>query len=313
MTGLTNSANNSYTFNIIQDEQNPAIVENMPTELEMSFRGSPDENGIVNVTSQLDIGQLDFTALGDYKFSIREVASSDASNYPVDNDDEFFFYVSVRNKLDENNHPTGEYIASLSSQVKNHDTGEKEDAIFQSSATRSYVRVTNKVTGNLANENDYFKYRIEFENAPEGDEYVVSGQDAVVNYKGESISTVSKIVVGQDNYIYLKHGQTATIGLNGNYDELPIGLSYRLVEVEGNGYAQYVDGVAGDTSATKTVAVDADSSGNIVSFINHKEGDILTGIVMNVLPYLLAISAIGGLALAWRVIKKKHKETKCSR
>ena len=313
MTGLTNFADNDYTFDIWQDGENPAMVEDMPMVFDMHFQGHPDENGVVSVTTELDMAQLEFTALGDYKFSVRETASSDSVNYPVDSEDEYFFYVSVRNRLDENNHPTGEYIASLSSQTKNHDVGEKEDAIFQSNANRSHIQVTNKVTGNLANENDYFKYRIEIDDAPIGDEYTISGQDDVVYYNGESIMTSERIMVGRENYIYLKHNQVAVIGSNGEYDELPIGVHYRLIEVDDNGYAQYVDGVAGDTSILKVVTEDVSNEDNNVNFVNHKEGDILTGIVMNVLPYLLVIGVVGGFVATWRLLKKKQKITKCSR
>ena len=96
-----------------------------------------------------------------------------------------------------------------------------------------------------------------------------------------------------------------------NNKDNEINVKYRLEEVDAKGYVQYVDGVAGAISELKTVSTDAESASNRVDFINHKEGDVLTGIVMNVLPYVFAVAFTGFALAIVHVNKKKQRKTKC--
>lgn len=305
--GLGNSlVNNTYTYTITPDANNPAIVEGMPETVSLELTGRP-ESGAISALTDIDISNLEFTALGDYKYVIRESVSSDQVNFPVNNEHEYYMYVSVRNKLDANGRPTGEYIATLSSQVRDHDTGDKVEALFHNHAERSYITVKNEVSGNLANVDDYFKYKVDIYGATDGDEFTIEGQDSSVYYGGETIIPNSKIVIGQDNYIYLKHGQEVTIGKRGEENELPFGINYVLTEVDANGYVQYVDGAEGNTSQEKTVVDSSTGEENRVDFLNHKEGNILTGILLTIWPYALALGIVGGLVAAKIISKKKQK------
>ena len=312
--GVTNHVNNTFGYSVTQDPSNPAIIDGFPTEFEIELDGNPDENGNVEMYGGPVLSDYEFTALGDYKFIVREVSSQDAVNYPVDSEKEYYFYVSVRNKLDNDGKPTGEYVATMAEQVRDHDTGDKMSAIFESSAQRSRIAVTNTVSGNLANVDDYFKYKVIINGANNGDEFTIYGQDELVNYGGATVATVNSLTIDDtDDYIYLKHGQTVYIGYDGENNELPIGLTYSLVEVDANGYVQYVDDVAGDTSETKTVNVDSDASSNKVDFLNHKEGNVLTGIIINTAPYVFAIGTVGTILAVVYVNKRKQRKTKCSK
>lgn len=295
----------------MQDSGNPAVIENVPEEFAINVSGNPNADGDISGQTEVNLADYEFPALGDYKFIVKETDSEDLINYPIDGEKEYYFYVSVRNKMNDGK-PTGEYIATLSGQARNHDTGDKMYPIFESNAQRSHVSVTNTVSGNLANKDDYFKYKITIEGARDGDVFTVSGQSNTVDYGGETITTNNTITIdGTDDYIYLKHGQTVVIGSNGEKDELPINVKYRLEEVDAKGYVQYVDGVAGAISELKTVSTDAESASNRVDFINHKEGDVLTGIVMNVLPYAFAVAFTGFALAIVHVNKKKQRKTKC--
>ncbi len=269
-------------------------------------------NGDVQTTGGLDISNYNFTTLGDYKFIVKETSSADETNYPVDSEKEYYFYVSVRNKLDNNHNLTGEYTAIMYEQVKDHDTGDKTRAVFESTALRRRIQVTNEVSGNLADVEDYFKYKVIFEGANDGDVFTVFGQDNTVDYGGESIATTNTVTIdGEDDFIYLKHGQTVYIGYDGENDQLPVGLKYSLVEVDANGYVQYVDGVTGDTSRKKTISATENALSNKVAFLNHKEGNVLTGIVISVAPYVLAIGVVSALMIVVFSNKKKQRKTKC--
>ena len=309
--GVKGHTSNVFYYSLTQDEGNPAMIGGLPSEFGLEVTGDPDSNGDVVVRGGLKIKNYNFPALGDYKFIVREIRSQDATNYPVDDEKEFYYYVSVRNRLNDVGRPTGEYIATMSEQVKNHDTGDKMDAVFESAAVRNKVKVTNTVSGNLSNTDDYFKSKVVIYGVGNGNEYTVYGQDNVVNYNGSDIATTNKIIIGEDNYIYLKHGQTVFIGYDGEKEELPIGITYSLIEVDANGYVQYVDDVAGNTSETKTVSAERDSPDNQVAFLNHKEGDVLTGIVINVIPYVLAIGLAGVSFATIYYTKRKQSRNKC--
>jgi len=309
--GLSNPISNVFNYSLTQDPGNPAVVSGMPSAFDVAVAGSPDANGDVQVVGGVDLSNLNFTALGDYKFVVKETGTADSANFPVDSEKEYYYYVSVRNKFDSAHNLTGEYIAVMSSQVRDHDAGDKMDAVFESTAPRAMITVTNEVSGNLANVDDYFKYKITFEGANDGDVFTVTGQDTMVSYGGENIATSNKITVGGDDYIYLKHGQTVYIGANGEKNELPIDIKYSLEEVDANGYVQYVDGVAGNTSRKKTISALENAVNNKVAFLNHKEGNVLTGVMIDVLPYILAIGVAGAIAVICLKKKSKQRKTKC--
>ena len=312
--GAVNEVDNMFQYSLIQDSSNPAIINGLSNNFWIAVSGTPDTNGDVTSTGGVHLTDAVFPALGDYKFVVREIDSEDPVNYPIDSEKEYYFYVSVRNKLDGDGRPTNEYIATMAEQVRNHDTGDKTNAVFESAAQRNRIEVTNTVSGNLANVNDYFKYKVVINGAREGDNFMISGQDSVVNYNGASITTGNTITVGgEDDYIYLKHGQTVYIGYDGNNNQLPIGVKYSIEEVDANGYTQYVDGIAGNVSETKTISAEIGAPSNKVDFLNHKEGNVLTGIVTNATPYVLAFGVAGMILAIVHVNRKKQRKTKCSK
>ncbi len=314
MHGAANEVDNMFQYSLTQDSSNPAVINGLSNNFWIAVSGAPDTNGDVSSTGGVHLTDAVFSALGDYKFIVREIDSEDPINYPIDGEKEYYFYVSVRNKLDSDGRPTNEYIATMAEQVRNHDTGDKTNAVFESAAQRNRIEVTNTVSGNLANVNDYFKYKVVINGAKEGDSFTVFGQDSVVDYNGASITTDNTITVGgKDDYIYLKHGQTVYIGYDGNNNQMPIGVKYSIEEVDANGYTQYVDGTAGNTSETKTISAEVGASSNKVDFLNHKEGNVLTGIVTNVMPYVLALGVAGMILAIVHVNKKKQRKTKCSK
>ena len=229
--GTTTTVRNNFTYSITQDANNPGTITGLPETITMPFWAAPDQYLIAQDSYFLEMDLAAFPALGDYKIIIRETASADAVNYPVDTAHEYYVYVSVRNKLDTNGQPTGEYTATLAAQARDHDTGDKVDILFLEGAHRSYAKLSKVVSGNLADKERYFKFKVTFDGLTDGDFFDVEGQDATVVYNGETITTSSQLVVGQDNYIYLKHGQSITIGED-SVNQIPTGLSYTIEEME---------------------------------------------------------------------------------
>ena len=300
--GVVNPVSNMFNYSLepVYD-YNPAEVDGLPGGFVIDFNAiEPDEYKTASQSIELDLGSLVFTEVGDYKFVLREMGSSNYEVYPVDTDNEYYIVVSVRNEI-QNGVPTGRLIPTLALQVLNSDEGIKTDAIFSSNAQLTYVQITKNVEGNLARRDEYFKFVVDFPGAADGDVFTVVGQDAEVNYHGEIINTQNTIVVGETNAIYLKHGQVVWIGTNGESTvEIPIGTEFSVAEEASNNYIAWLDGNQINSGQYTLVAddfsIDPVDSVNRADFVNVKEASVLTGIVVNTWPFAV-IAVMGGISV----------------
>ena len=213
-------------------------------------------------------------------------------------------YFQVTNVLDDNNEPTGELAVSLLDQMYSYKEDAKVslNARFESSANYTYISLQNKVTGAGADSDKYFKYKVSFDGLPNDSQLTISGQDAEVEYNGETIQT-SDVQNASENdvYVYLKHGQSVTIGdyatRGATAREIPQGVSYTVEKIDSDdGYESTMD-YSEVTAVTKSVAPvgsDEFSSKNITIAGNSKDATVNTGVFVASWPYLLA----AGLGLA---------------
>lgn len=296
---VKDAVTNTFTYTITADTNNPATVTNLPSTMTIAFTNeAPDSNNVATKTGILDLSGVTFSKLGDYKFYIAETASSNASVYPVDNEHNYIIYVSVRNELAaDGKTPTGNLVATLVSQVKPDENSAKTDILFETSPLTS-LKVSKNVTGNLAEKDEYFKFKVDIKSTTTGS-YKISGQDATVTYKGSSINTSDTYVKGQDNYIYLKHGQEVTIGLDGTTPQIDAGIEYQIIEQDATDYATYINGSTTNTKTSTLTALSNDSTKNVTSFVNHKETATLTGLFINILPFivLIVLASVGVYAI----------------
>lgn len=298
VTDVKNYVHVSFGYELVEDEDNPAPVNNMSSgQKTLHISNTPNvETHKVTGSMSISMANVEFSELGDYKFILREISSTDPDNYPVDTEHEYYIYVSVRNELTAGV-PTGNLVATLSLQARNHDQGEKTSLQFTSEAVRTQLSLEKNVTGNLADTEEYFKFQVRI-NGRAGDMYTISGQDDSVNYSGETVTTTPTFVVGDDAVdVYLRHGQTITIGAGADgLSEIPIGVTYTVVEVDAEDYTTTVDGAEGKISATKTSAVllenDVLPEANQTNFVNHKESAVLTGVTLAMIPAAILIVAM---------------------
>ena len=309
ITGVKNYVNTSFRYELVEDESNPAAVENIPPSGVLYVSGQADETtNTVSGSMAITLSQLRFSALGDYKFILREISSADPDNYPVDDSDEYYVYVSVRNDMLAGV-PTGGLVATMSLQVRNHDEGAKTSPVFTSQAVRTHIELSKNVTGNLANTEEYFKFLVTI-NGREGDEFEINGQDSSVTYGGDSIATSSTYVVGDNGVeVYLRHGQTITIGLGSDdLNEIPINAEYTIEEIDASDYSTTVDGEEGKVTSTKLTAALLEGGelpeSNQTEFINHKESAVLTGITLAMIPAVVLIALMFVGAVVMRKVKK---------
>lgn len=290
-----------FTFALTPSEDNPAIVGgyNATNIASVNTDANPNTKQVV-ADCTLSLQNLYFYKVGNYTFTISETASSDELNFPHDSENKYDIYFQVTNKLDANNEPTGELAVSLLDQMYSHKEDAKVslNARFDSIANYTYISLQNKVTGAGADSDKYFKYKVSFENLPENSTLTVTGQDEEVEYAGETIQTAGTQNPSEgDVYVYLKHGQTATIG---NYAtraasarELPQGVSYTIEKVDSDdGYGASMDN-SEVTTVTKTVApIDSEdfATHNVTIAGNSKDATVNTGVFAASWPFLLAAS-----------------------
>ena len=332
---VSNPVTGTFTYSVTADPNNPTGFDSttLPSNLVIQFNNvAPDANQVATQTGTLDLSALRFTKVGDYKFIIEEVSVTNANNnYPKDTT-EYYAYVSVRNIVDTNTREiSGNLKATLASQVKEDDAGNKTDSLFESSLETTYITLSKTITGERADDEQYFEFTLSIPGNT-GDVYTITG-----NHSTDGTNTVasSNYTVGTTTKIYLKHGQTVTIGKNGNVKQIPVGTAYNITEVGATDYKTYIDGSTTDNKVMtqKTTVAEpvqptyADpenltaeeqtaktayetalatfNTQNKTSYVNNWEKDVLTGLFVNYWPFIILIG-LGVIGII--TIKKTTKE-----
>ena len=300
VTNVISNVNAIFNYKIseVRDE-NPEGIGGINEDFSITFNNVSPQNNIASVTKELDLSSLSFSKVGDYYLKICEVSSSDESIYPIDNKC-YYPLVMVRNEL-VNNTPTGNLIATLLSSVS--DGENKTDAIF-TTRPMSFITINNKVTGDMADKNEYFKFKITID-SDNLSNIVIKNQDSTITYNGEEIITSSVYNSNQDNYVYLKHDQSITIG-EGDTNQIPSGLSYSIIEIDKENYQTYINGSTEDNKILEVDNLSHISSENINYFVNNYESVTFTGVVSSLAPYLILL--IVGVVLFILTRKKCEKE-----
>ena len=288
VNNVTDDVNNTFTYTITADRSNPALVEGLPSTMSIVFdKVSPSKDGIAVVESDLDLSKLTFSALGDYKFTIAETESSNDKVYPIDSSI-YTFYVTVRNEVDTDNIPTGNLVATLLTGATKDGSLTKEDIVFENKAL-THLTITKNVSGDMANKEEYFKFKVTITGESiKDEEYKITGQDSSVSYDGTTINTSTNFKAGQDNYIYLKHGQTVTIGLDGDNNQLQSGVTYTIVEEDASSYNTYINSNS-KNEKTLSTTLSNDLAKNAVTYLNNYESSTLTGMLVNIAPFMILI------------------------
>ncbi len=307
VTKVTGPVKNTFTYVITPDENNPGEVVDFVDKFLLNMDSSPDSELTASDSASIDIGDWKFTKVGDYLFNVRELYSLNEDNYPLDTVNNYDFQVEVRNRLDSDGIPTGELIATFGGLYKNGETNEKSSSLFFSSqAVRTRIEISNTTKGSLADTGKYFKYQINISESDfSGNTFRIIGQDETVVFNGNEVTTTDSISVGSWADIYLKHGQTAIIGVyddNGNeLNQFPIGQTYRIRQVQDAEYDTSVNGTSGliihDRDAVEINSGDYAAS-NVANYLNERnsEGAPFTGVMLNTLPFV-GLIIVGGLGL----------------
>ncbi len=140
----------------------------------------------------------------------------------------------------------------------------------------TFISLTKEVAGNMRETDKYFKFLVTI-NGTSGDTYTITGQDSTITYNNNQISTSSTYTVGNTNYVYLKHGQTITIGIagDGSTTQIPVGVTYSIVEQDAEDYITTVQGIQGETKTTGNLTTQGTT--NTIEFLNSRDAAAMTG------------------------------------
>ncbi len=323
ITDVTNPVVVGARYKLIPNSDNPAPVGNLSSFYEIDFDTATPYNNQAELVGYLDLGNLSFSKVGDYRFTLKEHNTTDTTTYPADKDSTYDIFVYVRNEVDDNNVPTGNLVATMPSYIMREGEAEKmSEAVFVTRANFSYIKVRSSVSGNMADPDKYFRYKINLTGAANGDRFVVTGQDNEIVYGGEALAPSSELVAGaDDNYVYLKHGQEVTIGIANGVKQLPIGITYTIDSDDQENYISYVDEATALVSSEKTIQAvpsanahqstkerfAAQNETNLRHDYNGGlDGAVLTGVSSRAVPFLaVAGAACVGLVLTGKKIKQK--------
>lgn len=300
VTSVTSNVNATFYYKVSEvRSDNPAEIGGITEDFFIKFDNVKPEDNIASISKTLDLSSLSFSKVGDYYLKICEVSSSDENVYPISNKC-FYPLVMVRNELN-NNVPTGNLVATLLSTVS--DGENKTDAVFET-RPMSYITINNNVTGDMADRDEYFKFKIKI-NSNDLENIVIKNQDASVIYNGEEVITSSTYNANVDNYIYLKHGQSVTIG-SSDKNQIPAGLSYVIEEMDHENYKTYINDSTSNNKLLEVSMLSNVDSENVQNFVNNYESITFTGIFTNIVPYIILL--LIGIALFVLTRKKYENE-----
>lgn len=224
-------------------------------------------------TTEISIDKTKFTIPGIYHYEVKETAGSydgmtyDSTTYDV--------YVYVENDTNSSN-------GLIVSAVESKNNGIKSALTFNNKYDTNTLTLKKVITGNQAHKSKEFKFTLTI-NGAAGEKYTA---------------------VNGDNSQELTSGTPVTYDLGNDETVVVYGLSandtYTIVEEDcsKDGYVTTIAGADETDKLTATGTVDIEKGEN-VTYTNTKQVNPPTGIITNVLPYVLMVVAAAGLAFVF--------------
>ena len=229
------------------------------------------------------------------KESIVRVTSSGISNYSQLGSSYYDLYFVVEHTVDANDNITGD-IARLA-YIKDANDNKVSDLLFayDQGAAPSHIVLTKTVAGKGGDTNASFDFTVN-----------ING-DSAASYRVTNTTTGrGSTCAAQTNCVVtLKHGETVTIGLATNgTEQIDVGTTFTITEAD-NDYQTYINGSSSNNKSTGQRAISSSVANNTFAYVNKKSSPVGTGVVLNVLPYiLLAFVATGAVVFYAKSARK---------
>lgn len=250
-------------------------------------------------TGTITIQLPTYEKVGIYKYTLEEAAGSTAGVTYYGN--EIKLVVTVVNDS------TGKVrVAAVHTEAENENggfdsitkgEGSKSDT-FANTYKANELEVSKDVTGNMGDKEKLFQFHVTFtkkltEDAPE----LIKYEDAT----GEHT-----IVFGTDGKATVDFKLKDDSKLH--FTNIPEGVSYTVWEdsYTTDGYKTYIGSETEDNEDSSAEGT-ATTEKAAVAFINHKGGDVDTGVILDNAPYILMLTVVAAGAMTL-VIKKRREE-----
>lgn len=293
-----------------------SAVNGLPTDTVETGVTSGSKYATKTVT--VDLSGVTFSAPGIYRYIIKEKAStaSGISNdqTPTRTLDAYVSYVKDEETQTLTNQLKVEYVMYSGTLTGNTglDTG-KSDNFTNSYATQN-LTLTKEVTGNQGDRDKYFRFKVELANCGNGTKYDVTVPNSGLAEEdledSDLLANVNKtsLEAGEDGtvtaYYYLKDGESIVIkGVTSDTKYTITENNYTTTE----GYTTTNTdntgaGADGKTTTQKTMPATA----HTVTFTNHKQGTVPTGILLDTAPYIVLVALVGVGLIALFATKKRR-------
>lgn len=260
-------------------------------------------------TVTVDFGNVDFNAPGIYRYVITE---SENTQDGITDDNILTRTLDVFVEYENENSGqliVSDYILYPGTKTDSADvpSANKDDG-FTNTYTTYDLTLEKQVTGNQGDRDKYFEFNVEITNAVKETVYTVDLQnadgtltvDGTAKTNPATLTTTDGAVTAT---YYLKDDQSIVI------QGLTAGTKYTIRETAytGDGYeTSYVidsnTSVEGSNTGSQTMGTD----NHEVTFTNHKEGTVPTGILLETAPYIvLGVVVLVGLAILFMTGRRR--------
>lgn len=324
-------------------ENQSATVTFAPTDTAGAKEGKPGDNSATDFKYATKSVTVDFTGVtyntpGIYRYKITETASTAPGitdddqlvrtlDVYVKYSDETAQTLTVDNYVLYEGIPTTDDQFAQAGHAGQAATDTKSDGYVNEYTTYD-LTLTKTVTGNQGDRDKFFKFTVEISNAVPGTVYdvVIPTTDTPQQddlEQGDNLATVNsnKLTVGAAQVpnttgsvtatYYLKSGQSIVIqGLTKDTKYTIEEKSYSTDGYTTSNTVKVGEGQAAASIEPLTTGEKTMGTGdNIVTFTNHKQGTVPTGILLETAPYLiLGAVVVVGLVVLFATRRRRTRE-----
>lgn len=172
-------------------------------------------------------------------------------------------------------------------------------------SNRADLTVTKTVTGNMADLDEVFTFQMSIANVNEID-------PAKITYKKgtEENGNLNGLTFSNGGYEFtLRNGESIV------FSGIPANANVTVTETDAEDYkttAEVKKTVGGEvvssTENSKVASVMIDATAKTIAFTNDKEIPVNTGVILDTLPYVLMLIAVGGGVVAFFLRKRHHDD-----
>lgn len=294
-----------------------------PGDTASAATGKPGDNSAADYKYATKSITVDFTGVtynapGIYRYKITETASSAPG---ITNDSVLVRTLDVYVKYSNEETQTlavDSYVLYEGIPTTNEEFAQAGHAGQAATDTKSdgYVNeyttydltLTKTVTGNQGDRDKYFEFTVNITKAVAGTVYNVDLPDTD-NY---TKNPVDPLTVGEDGSVtgtyYLKSGQS--IKIQGLTEDTKYTISETSYSADGYTTTYKIDnGTEVTSNATPSENNAMGTADHTVTFTNHKEGSVPTGILLETAPYLiLGAVVVAGLVVLFATRRRRTRE-----